>query len=91
MTKSSLAQRIEELKREKNAVILAHYYTTSEVQAVADFLGDSLALSVKARDIDAPIILWWGGGMKISKGKDEPASHGSEPWVSTHPRGVYGP
>ena len=60
MTKSSLAQRIEELKREKNAVILAHYYTTAEVQAVADFLGDSLALSVKARDIDAPIILFAG-------------------------------
>ena len=60
MTKSSLAQRIEELKREKNAVILAHYYTTAEVQAVADFLGDSLALSIKARDIDAPIILFAG-------------------------------
>lgn len=60
MTKSSLAERIEELKREKNAVILAHYYTTAEVQAVADFLGDSLALSVKARDIDAPIILFAG-------------------------------
>lgn len=60
MNKSSLAERIEELKREKNAVILAHYYTTAEVQAVADFLGDSLALSVKARDIDAPIILFAG-------------------------------
>lgn len=60
MTKSELAQRIEQLKREKDAVILAHYYTTPEVQAVADFLGDSLALSVKARDIDAPIILFAG-------------------------------
>jgi quinolinate synthase len=39
---------------------LAHYYTSPEVQAVADFLGDSLALSVKARDIDAPIILFAG-------------------------------
>ena len=60
MTKSELAERIEQLKREKDAVILAHYYTTPEVQAVADFLGDSLALSVKARDIDAPIILFAG-------------------------------
>lgn len=60
MNKSSLAERIEELKREKNAVIMAHYYTTAEVQSVADFLGDSLALSVKARDIDAPIILFAG-------------------------------
>ena len=60
MTNSSLAARIEELKRQKKAVILAHYYTSPEVQAVADFLGDSLALSVKARDIDAPIILFAG-------------------------------
>ncbi|MBQ2374285.1 MAG: quinolinate synthase NadA [Alistipes sp.] len=60
MTKGELAQRIEQLKKEKNAVILAHYYTLPEVQAVADYLGDSLALSVKARDIDAPIILFAG-------------------------------
>ncbi|MBR2398932.1 MAG: quinolinate synthase NadA [Alistipes sp.] len=60
MTQQELTQRIEELKRRKGAVILAHYYTAPEVQAVADFLGDSLALSVKARDIDAPIILFAG-------------------------------
>ena len=60
MTQQELTQRIEELKRQKGAVILAHYYTAPEVQAVADFLGDSLALSVKARDIDAPIILFVG-------------------------------
>ena len=46
---SELSRRIGDLKREKNAVILAHYYTTPEVQAVADFLGDSLALSVRAQ------------------------------------------
>ncbi len=60
MTKSELAKRIEQLKLEKNAVILAHYYTLPEVQEVADYLGDSLALSVKARDIAAPIILFAG-------------------------------
>lgn len=60
MTKDELKKRIEELKRAKGAVILAHYYTTGDVQEVADFLGDSLALSVKARDIDAPIILFAG-------------------------------
>lgn len=60
MTTVELKKRIEELKREKGAVILAHYYSRKEVQEVADFLGDSLALSIKARDIDAPIILFAG-------------------------------
>lgn len=60
MTKVELKERIEALKTQKGAVILAHYYTNGDVQEVADFLGDSLALSVKARDIDAPIILFAG-------------------------------
>ena len=55
-----IRNRIEELKREKHAVILAHYYTTPEVQEAADFLGDSLALSVKAQSVDADIILFAG-------------------------------
>ena len=56
----NLIKRIQELKREKGVVILAHYYCRPEVQKVADFLGDSLALSVKARDIDAKTILFAG-------------------------------
>lgn len=55
-----LRSRIEELKSKKRAVILAHYYTAPEVQAVADFLGDSLALSVEAQSVDADIILFAG-------------------------------
>ena len=55
-----IKKRIEELKRQKGAVILAHYYTSAEVQDVADFLGDSLALSVKAKELDAPVILFAG-------------------------------
>ena len=49
----NLLSRIEELKRRKGAVILAHYYTLPEVQAVADFLGDSLALSIEAQKVEA--------------------------------------
>ena len=51
---SELSRRIGDLKREKNAVILAHYYTTPEVQAVADFLGDSLALAARAQPCPTP-------------------------------------
>lgn len=57
---AEIRERIEALKKRKRAVILAHYYTTPEVQAVADFLGDSLALSVQAQQVDADIILFAG-------------------------------
>lgn len=56
----NLREAIAELKRQKHAVILAHYYTRAEVQQVADFLGDSLALAVEARNSDARIILFAG-------------------------------
>lgn len=57
---AQMSRRIEEIKRRKRAVILAHYYTTPEVQQVADFLGDSLALSIKAQTVEADIILFAG-------------------------------
>lgn len=57
---TALAEKIKELKKEKNAVILAHYYTVGEVQEVADFVGDSLALSVEAANTDADIIVFAG-------------------------------
>lgn len=57
---TKIEDRIEQLKREKNAVILAHYYTLPEVQRVADFLGDSLALSIEAQKTDAEVILFAG-------------------------------
>lgn len=57
---TDLKQAIRQLCREKQAVVLAHYYTVGEVQDVADFIGDSLALARKAAQTDAKIILMCG-------------------------------
>lgn len=52
--------RIEKLKKEKNAVILAHYYVHEEVQEVADYIGDSFYLSKVATTVDADTIVFCG-------------------------------
>jgi quinolinate synthase len=51
---------IKKLKEKKNAIILAHYYQTGDIQDIADFVGDSLALSQKAASNNADIILFAG-------------------------------
>jgi quinolinate synthase len=55
-----LESEINRLRRDKNAVILAHYYQAPEIQDIADFVGDSLDLSRKAADTDAAMIAFCG-------------------------------
>ena len=59
-TQEEIIHRIRQIKQEKNAVILAHYYTRPEVQDVADYLGDSLGLSQEAGKTSADIIVFCG-------------------------------
>src|SRR5881396_3509973 len=60
ITVVALAEELQELKRDRNAVILAHNYQVPELQDVADFVGDSIGLSYQAAKTDADVILFCG-------------------------------
>ena len=57
---STVREEIQTLKKEKNAVILAHYYVPDEVQECADYIGDSFYLSKKEKETDSDIIVFAG-------------------------------
>lgn len=56
----SIIKQINRLKKEKNAIVMAHYYTRPEIQDIADYLGDSLGLSREAGKTNASIIVFCG-------------------------------
>lgn len=60
MNIEDMKQEVRRLARDRHAVILAHYYTLPEIQEVADFIGDSLALARKAAETDAPVLVMCG-------------------------------
>ena len=57
---NELIKAINELKKEKNAIILGHYYQKGEIQDIADYVGDSLALAQWAAKTEADIIVMCG-------------------------------
>jgi quinolinate synthase len=60
MNNEIIAEKISALKKQKNAVILAHFYQVPEIQDIADFVGDSLGLAQNAANTDAEIIVFAG-------------------------------
>jgi len=59
-SQQEIINKINELRKKKNAIILAHYYQRGEIQDIADYIGDSLELARKAQDTDADIIVFAG-------------------------------
>ena len=71
-----IEDEIAALKKEKQAIILAHYYVPDEVQEYADFVGDSFGLAKKAIETDAKVIVF--AGVDFMGGKCQDAQPGKE-------------
>ena len=63
----NITEEIQELKKEKNAVILAHYYVNPEIQEIADYVGDSYYLSKVAVDLKEQTIVFYYYNSVITK------------------------
>ena len=69
-----IKEEISRLKREKNAIILAHYYTPQEVQKIADAVGDSFYLSRLAKETKHSILVFCGVSFNIKSRKKSTSS-----------------
>ena len=57
---TEIVKEIQKLKKEKNAVILAHYYVGKEIQEIADYVGDSYFLAKKSKELSRQVIVFCG-------------------------------
>ena len=85
----SITEEINHVKKEKNAVILAHYYVADEVQEIADYIGDSYYLSKAAQKTAADIIVFCGVKFMGEPGK-EGSDAGSDGRLCHGPYGTAG-
>ncbi len=85
-------KRVQELKKEKDAVLMAHYYVEQEVQEVADYIGDSYYLAKQAAEVEAGTIVlcgvsFMGESAKVLNEKKDRASAGCACGLSHGPHG----